>query len=208
MAPSNTNPKTQHNWKKFSRIMVLSMFKPAAAFILLVESGRDAELLEGSEDWMEVPGLVLDLGPVWVGDLLVESGWGVDWIAELLEGSEDWMEGFAVVDWVAPPQLRSAAVVATVHWTKAQPITCVTAFQSSSRPDVKSLQALVISETITPGNFERSSTIAPLWMSLKTLTAPVIVASATLRISVGNVKKILRRFEIAPMTSSGRFRWS
>lgn len=182
--------------------MVLSSFKPPATFKAGV--GELTKVDNMSCD--DITGLLLDFGLVWVGSSLVGSGGGVGWIAELLEGSEDRMEVCAVMGWV-PPQLRStaAAVVVTGQSPKRQANASVAAFQPSSRPDVRSPQAFVISETITPDIFSRSSTIAPDSMSLKTLTAPVIAASAMSTISVGKLTKMRMRSEIAPVTSSGRF---
>lgn len=177
--------------------MVLSIFKPPATFKAGV--GELPKVDKKSCD--DLTQLLLDFGFVWVGEWVFESGGEVGWIAELLEWSEDWC---AVMDWVLP-QLRSAAVVVTGQSPKKQANASVAAFQSSSRPDVRSPQAFVISETITPGNLSRSSTIAPVSMSLKTLTAPVIAASATSTIWVGKLTKMRMRSEIAPVTSSGRF---
>ena len=104
--------------------------------------------------------------------------------------------------WV-PLQLPPAVVV-TGQWAKRQVIAPFAAFQSSTRPDLKSPQEFVISETITPGSFSRSDTIAPDSMSLKTLTASVTAASAAPTIWVGKVAKMPTTSEKAPMTSFGR----
>ena len=84
--------------------------------------------------------------------------------------------------WVFDALQELTASVLTGQSTNKQPIALVAAFQSSSRPAVRSLQALVISETTTPGKFSMSDTIAPLPISLKTLAASVMPASATLTI--------------------------
>lgn len=187
MAPSNTKPKNQHNWKMFSRKMVLSILKLAATFTAGV-----GELPKIDDN----TGLLLDFGLVWVGE--------VGWIAELLEGSEDdLMEACAVMAWV-PPQLRSVAVMVLGQLTNSQAIASVIAFQSSTRPDVRSPQAFVISETTTPGKFARSDVILPVSMSLKIWTASVIAASAAPTISVGKLAKIPTIFLKALMASSGR----
>lgn len=196
MAPSNTKPKNQHNWKMFSRKMVLSILKLAATFTAGV-----GELPKIDDN----TGLLLDFGLVWVGDwVIVESGGEVGWIAELLEGSEDdLMEACAVMAWV-PPQLRSVAVMVLEQPKILQSIASAIAFQSSTRPDVRSPQAFVISETTTPGKFARSDVILPVSMSLKIWTASVIAASATPTIWVGKLAKIPTIFLKALMASSGR----
>lgn len=106
-----------------------------------------------------------------------------------------------VIAWVLP-QLP-AAVVATAQSRKTQP-SPVTAFQSSTRPEVRSPQPFVISETITPGMFARSDVIAPVPISLKTWTASVTAALAPSTIWLGKVPKMPTNWEKIPLTSSGR----
>ena len=160
--------------------MVLSSLKPPATFIAAVGELSKVECDESTE-------LLL----VWVGDGMFESGGEVGW------------EVCAVMAWVLPQPL--AAVVIAGQPPKKQSITCVAAFQSPTRPDVRSPQPFVKSETITPGIFSRSDTIAPDPMSLKTLTASVTAAPAALRIWVGNLAKMPTTSEISVITSCGRF---
>lgn len=184
MTPSDPNPKNQNSWKMFSRRMALSILKSPAAFIAGVR-----ELPEVDCD--NCTGLLLVFGLVWVGDGMFESGGEAGWIVELLEGSEDGKEVCAVMAWVLPQVW--AAVVATGHLAMMH----VAAWTMSP-------QSLVTSETIRPGTFSRSDTIAPDSMSLKILTASVTTAPAAPMIWVGKLAKMPTTFEKAPMTSFGR----
>ncbi len=99
---------------------------------------------------------------------------------------------------------ESAALDVTGQASKKQAMAFVAASQSSSRPDVRSPQALVMSETAMLGMFSISETMAPVSMSLKRLAASVTAASAAPTSWLGRVMKMPTTSEKAEMTSLGR----
>lgn len=190
-------------WPQANPILIASMIEKCSAVRWSCRFWSHQQLTTGvwelpkvdEESCDDTTGLLLDVGLVWVGDGMVESGGEVGWIAELLESSEDWMEAGVVVAWV-PLQLPSAAVLVVGQLTIKH--------AASQKPGVRSPQVFSKSETITPGICSSSDTIAPLSMSLKTLTTSVTAASATLTIWVGKLKKMPTTVEKALMTSCGR----